>query len=45
MRLLSVRETVFNRCWAFLHEDPAPTEKTERVLNLMFGDEVTLRSP
>ncbi len=40
----SVRETVFNRCWALLHEDPPPTEKNERVLNLMLGDEVMLEA-
>ena len=40
----SVRETVFNRCWALLHEGPPPTEKHERVLNLMLGDEVMLEA-
>lgn len=40
----SVRETVFNRCWALLHEGPPPTQKEERVLNLMRGDEVTLEA-
>ncbi len=41
---VSVRETVFNRCWALLHESPPPTEKDERVLNLMLGDEVMLEA-
>ncbi len=41
---VSVRETVFNRCWALLHEDPPPREKNERVLNLMLGDEVMLEA-
>ena len=40
----SVRETVFNRCWTLLTEDPPPTEKEERVLNLMLGDEVMLEA-
>jgi len=40
----SVRENVFNRCWALLHETPPPTKKEERVLNLMLGDEVTLEA-
>jgi hypothetical protein len=40
----SVRETVFNRCWALLHEAPPPTKKDERVLNLMLGDEVMLEA-
>ncbi len=40
----SVRETVFNRCWALLHEGPAPVKKEERVLNLMLGDEVLLEA-
>ncbi len=40
----SIRETVFNRCWALLHESPPPAQKAERVLNLMLGDEVTLEA-
>ena len=41
---ISVRETVFNRCWALLHEGPAPIKKEERVLDLMLGDEVMLEA-
>jgi len=41
---LSVRETVFNRCWALLHEEPPPVKKEDRVLDLMLGDEVTLEA-
>lgn len=41
---LSVRETVFNRCWALLHESPPPVSKNERVLNLIQSDEVTLEA-
>ena len=40
----SVRDTVFNRCWALLHESPPPENKAERVLNLRQGDEVTLEA-
>ena len=40
----SVRDTVFDRCWALLHEIPPPTQKDERVLNLMLGDEVMLEA-
>ena len=40
----SVRETVFARCWALMHEGPPPTQKDKRVLNLMLGDEVTLEA-
>ena len=39
-----VREMVFNRCWALLHKGPPPTQKEERVLNLMLGDEVMLEA-
>jgi len=41
---MSVRETVFNRCWALLHEDPAPVKKVDRVLDLRLGDEVMLEA-
>ncbi len=40
----SVRETVFNRCWALLDESPPPTQKDKRVLNLRLGDEVMLEA-
>ncbi len=40
----SVRNMVFDRCWALLHEGQPPTQKSERVLNLMEGDEVTLEA-
>ena len=41
---ISVRETVFDRCWALLHEGPTPGKKEERVLDLMLGDEVMLEA-
>ena len=37
-----VRNTVFDRCWALLHEAPAPTDKARRVLDLRQGNAVTL---
>ena len=39
-----VRDTLFNRCWALLHETPPPEKKEERVLDLRQGDEVTLEA-
>lgn len=41
---LSVRATVFNRCWALLHEEPPPVKKEDRVLDLTLGDEVMLEA-
>ena len=41
---LSVREAVFNRCWALMHESPPPANKQERVLDLMHSDEITLEA-
>ena len=40
----SVRETVFNRCWALLHESPPPVNTSEQVLDLMHCDETTLEA-
>ena len=40
----SLREMVFNRCWALLHEEPAPVKKEDRVLDLRLGDEVMLEA-
>jgi len=37
-----VRQTVFDRCWALIHDTPPPTEKEKRVLDLREGEEVTL---
>ena len=39
-----MRETVFNRCWALLHEEPAPVKTEDRVLDLRLGDEVMLEA-
>ena len=40
----AVREMLFNRCWALLHETSPPEKKEERVLDLRHGDEVTLEA-
>jgi len=40
----SVREIVFNRCWALLHENSPPVNTHERVLDLMHSDEITLEA-
>ena len=41
---VSLRDMVFNRCWALIHEESAPVKKKDRVLNLMLGDEVMLEA-
>ncbi len=40
----SLREILFNRCWALLHQTPPPVKKEERVLDLRHGDELTLEA-
>jgi len=40
----SVRDVVFDRCWALLHEGPPPQEKAARVLDLRQGDGTTLEA-
>lgn len=39
-----VRTSIFDRCWALLHETPPPTTKEERVLDLRTGTDVTLEA-
>jgi len=41
---VSVRDTLFNRCWALLHETSPPQKKEDRVLDLRYGDELTLEA-
>ena len=41
---ISGRETLFNRCWALLHETSPPVKSEERVLDLRYGDELTLEA-
>ena len=40
----SLRRTLFDRCWALLHESPPPVNPQERVLDLQKGTEVTLEA-
>lgn len=39
-----LRRTLFDRCWALLHDPLPPIEKEKRVLDLRQGDEVTLEA-
>ncbi|GJL66324.1 MAG: hypothetical protein NPIRA05_12950 [Nitrospirales bacterium] len=39
---VAVREILFNRCWALLHETPPPEKNEERRLDLRESDETTL---
>lgn len=40
----SLRESLFDRCWAMLHDAPPPMHKKERVLDLREGDELALQA-
>ena len=40
----SVRDLVFDRCWALLQETQPPTDKETRVLDLRQGDDITLEA-
>ena len=40
----SVRMSLFNRCWALIHDSPPPVNPQERVLDLQQGTEVTLEA-
>lgn len=37
-----VRQTIFHRCWALLHDTPPPERREDRVLDLREWTEVTL---
>jgi len=39
---VEVRETLFNRCWALVHETPPPEKSEDRRLDLRESDEMTL---
>ena len=39
-----VRQTIFHRCWALLHDTPPPEWREERVLDLREGTDVTLEA-
>ncbi len=38
----AVRRTVFDRCWALMHDTPPPEPREERVLDLRNGTALTL---
>jgi hypothetical protein len=40
----SLRLSLFDRCWAMLHDEPPPTQKEERVLDLREGHELALQA-
>ena len=39
-----VRQAIFHRCWALLHDTPPPERREERVLDLRTGTDVTLEA-
>ncbi|NKB81329.1 MAG: hypothetical protein GKS05_05450 [Nitrospirales bacterium] len=39
-----IRNLVFDRCWALMHDTPPPQVMEERILDLRQGDEVTLEA-
>ena len=40
----ALRRRLFDRCWAMLHDEPPPTKKEARVLDLREGTELTLQA-
>jgi hypothetical protein len=40
----AVRRTVFDRCWALMHDTPPPERREDRVLDLRVGTELTLEA-
>lgn len=40
----SLRNTLFDRCWALINEGPPPTNPEERILDLRAGTELTLEA-
>lgn len=40
----SLRSTLFDRCWALIHEGPPPTTPEERILDLRTGTDLTLEA-
>ena len=41
---LPLRATIFDRCWALVHDGPPPADPKERVLDLRGGTDVTLEA-
>jgi hypothetical protein len=39
-----LRQVIFHRCWALVHDGPLPAEKKERVLDLREGTETTVEA-
>ena len=39
-----LRDTLFDRCWALIHEGPPPANPEERILDLRAGTELTLEA-
>jgi hypothetical protein len=40
----SLRNTLFDRCWALIHEGPPPNNPEDRILDLRAGTELTLEA-
>ncbi len=40
----AMRDTIFDRCWMLIHDDPPPTNLEERVLDLRPWTEATLEA-
>ena len=40
----AVRRTVFDRCWALIHDTPPSDRKEDRVLDMRDGTELTLEA-
>ena len=41
---ISLRTTIFNRCWALIHESPPPSRPEDRVLDLRPWTEITVEA-
>jgi hypothetical protein len=39
-----VRQTIFHRCWALMHDTPPPAKGEDRVLDLRDGTDLTLEA-
>jgi len=39
-----VRQTIFHRCWALMHDTPPPAKAENRVLDLRDGTDLTLEA-
>jgi hypothetical protein len=41
---VSLQVTIFDRCWALMHDSPPPIQAEDRVLDLRSGTDVTLEA-